>query len=144
MSTAEQLAAIREVVLEQLKVQFECYSKVIKPALAAEGVELLRWSQLTLQEQQTAREYFDKNLFPVLTPLAVDPGHPFPFISNLSTSLGVILRYPEDAEPFGVHVADPGEMHFARVKVPRILPRWLHLSEGEGGRCRMLSSRLPG
>jgi polyphosphate kinase len=73
---------------------------------------------LTEFQRNSADEYFRSNLFPVLTPLSVDPGHPFPFISNLSTSLGITLRPPESAEAL-----------FARVKVPDIFPQWLSLPE---------------
>ncbi len=137
LTAAELLAAIRTTVLQQLSAQAELYEQTIKPSLAAEGVELLQWNQLTDSEREYATHYFHANLFPVLTPLSVDPGHPFPFISNLSTSLGVILRYPgEQVDPGGT---GESEMHFARVKVPRILPRWLNVSTGDtAGKLRLV------
>jgi polyphosphate kinase len=115
---AQQLALIRKHVLPMLRQQAECFHDVIRPALAAQGVHLLEWNELTLAEQQKASRYFRDNLFPVLTPLAVDPGHPFPFISNLSQSLGIVLRHPGREEKL-----------FARVKVPQGLPRWVDLCE---------------
>ncbi len=128
MTAQDQLALIRSTVLEDLQTQANCFEQQVKPALAQEGVHLLKWDQLTDEEKQYTDDYFEDNLFPVLTPLAVDPGHPFPFISNLSTSLGVILRYPDGASTHDD--AETGEIQFARVKVPRILPRWVRLNEG--------------
>src|SRR5258706_1193487 len=105
------LTQIRQLILELLWEQAECFSKTIRPALAEQGIHLLEWEQLDAREQQWAREYFLSNIYPILTPLAVDTGHPFPFISNLSTSLGVVLCPP-----------DREERSFARVKVPEALP----------------------
>ena len=84
------------------------------PALAARGVRLVAMADLTPTEWLTVDSFFESQVFPVLTPLAVDPGHPFPYISNLSLSLAVEIRDP-------VKGAD----HFARVKVPKSLPRWV-------------------
>ncbi len=130
LTPKQQLHAIRETVLEMLAQQAECFEAIIKPALAQEDIGLLQWTDLTEDEKSFASDYFQNNLFPVLTPLAVDPGHPFPFISNLSTSLGVILQYPSDANPSRPH-GDSEEMHFARVKVPRILPQWVRLGDDQ-------------
>jgi len=129
MTPQQQLEAIREMILPMLAQQADCYAKDIQPALVKEGIHLLRWEELSEAERNAANDYFNRNLFPVLTPLSVDPGHPFPFISNLSTSLGVMLRNPE-----AVHLRDDdglNGMQFARVKVPQVLPRWIRL-EGEG------------
>jgi polyphosphate kinase len=87
---------------------------ILLPRLAQIGVELLTPDRLTTDERAKVDEFFDQQVFPVLTPLAVDPGHPFPYISNLSLSLAVELRDP-----------DRGEVRFARVKVPKSLPRWV-------------------
>jgi polyphosphate kinase len=87
------------------------------PALAGHGVHLeLRVADLSPADREHLDRYFHTNVFPVLTPLAVDPGHPFPYISNLSLSLAVVLR------------GSDGEERFARVKVPKILPRWVPLT----------------
>ncbi|HCD34764.1 MAG TPA: polyphosphate kinase 1 [Phycisphaerales bacterium] len=128
LTAQEQLALIRSMVLEDLQTQADCFEQKVKPALAEEGIHLLKWDELTEEEKQFTDDYFEANLFPVLTPLAVDPGHPFPFISNLSTSLGVILRYPDGVSRHDD--AETGEIQFARVKVPRMLPRWVKLGEG--------------
>ena len=116
MAPAAQLAAIRESVLPMLAEQARVYTDVIHPMLAEQGVRLLTWQQLSAEQRAVASRYFRDSVFPVLTPLAVDPGHPFPYISNLSTSLGLILRHPQR-----------GEQLFARVKVPEVLPAWILL-----------------
>src|SRR5690606_31311237 len=100
-----------------------CFTHAIHPALTQRGIHLLTWDQLTEREIEIARDYYRNNLFPVLTPLAVDPGHPFPFISNLSMSLGVRLRAPGSVT--GSSDEDDAEVQFARVKVPQLLPRWV-------------------
>jgi polyphosphate kinase len=116
LTPAQNLAAIRQAVLPMLKQQSDVYTEVICPALATKGVHLLTWKELTDAEREKATRYFRASVFPVLTPLAVDPGNPFPFISNLSTSFGVILHHP-----------DRHENLFARVKVPEVLPAWVRL-----------------
>ena len=110
------LAMVRQTVLPLLAQQAHCFEEEIRPALAANGIDLLAWDGLAAVEREAAARYFKANVYPVLTPLAVDPGHPFPFISNLSTSLGVILRHPAH-----------GQELFARVKVPSMLPAWIRL-----------------
>jgi polyphosphate kinase len=94
-----------------------CYSDLILPALVANGVEILRWKELSPDEQGGLRELFRERIYPVLTPLVVDPAHPFPFISGLTLSLAVMVADPET-----------GETMFARVKVPPLLPRFLTVS----------------
>ena len=113
MSPQEQLEAIDRVVREQLAVQHRCFGELLEQ-LSANGIRLVAVTDLTAREWGALDEYFESQVFPVLTPLAVDPGHPFPYISNLSLSLAVEIRDPET-----------GEDHFARVKVPRSLPRWV-------------------
>jgi polyphosphate kinase len=88
------------------------------PTLARAGIELLRWEDLSGEEQSVTRELFVHRIYPVLTPLAVDPAHPFPYISGLSLNLAVGVRNP-----------DTGKTHFARVKIPPIFPRWMPLGE---------------
>jgi polyphosphate kinase len=89
------------------------------PQLAEQGVKVCRWFDLTESEREQMNSFFDRQLFPVLTPLAVDPSHPFPYISNLALSIGVLVRDPRN-----------GEQRFARVKVPTFLKRFQMLSEG--------------
>lgn len=112
----DQLRAIASVVRMLQGQHRRCLLDEILPALKAEGVELvMAWDELTDDDRGHLTHYFTANVFPVLTPLAVDPGHPFPYISNLSLSLAVMLR------------DDAGTERFARIKVPRILPRWAPL-----------------
>jgi len=112
----QQLVEIRKQVLPMLKAQSHCYSKILKPALKENQIHLLKWTDLSEAEKQWARQYYLTNVFPVLTPLSVDPGHPFPFISNLSVSLGVTLTAPHHEEKM-----------FARIKVPQVLPQWIRI-----------------
>ncbi|GAA4111018.1 RNA degradosome polyphosphate kinase [Nocardioides fonticola] len=90
------------------------FGEAIVPELAEQNIELLRWNDLTPDEQRTCKKLFKERIFPVLTPLAVDPAHPFPYISGLSLNLAVVLRNPKS-----------GKDHFARVKVPPIFSRFV-------------------
>jgi polyphosphate kinase len=121
MTPRQTLAAIRAAVVPMLAQQAACYKNVLRPALAENGIHLLEWADLTALERESATRYFRATVFPVLTPLAVDPGIPFPFISNLSTSLAVVLHHP-----------DKHENLFARVKVPEVLPKWIALHSATG------------
>ena len=105
----------RELVTEHSRV----FEEDIRPELAAQGIEILRWHELTDDEKDRMRELFAERIFPVLTPLAVDPSHPFPYISGLSINLAVLVKNPVT-----------GLRQFARVKVPSVLPRFLKLAEG--------------
>jgi polyphosphate kinase len=117
----QRLNRLREVVLGMLEAQADVYTSTLRPELARHGIHLLDWSGLTERQRASAGDYFRQTVYPVLTPLAVDPGHPFPFISNLSTSLGILLHPP-----------DTDERLFARVKVPDVLPQWVRvLDDGE-------------
>ncbi|MEP7763763.1 RNA degradosome polyphosphate kinase [Sanguibacter sp. 25GB23B1] len=90
------------------------FQDVVHPALTAEGITLVRWEELSTQEQERLHKFFRKQIFPVLTPLAVDPAHPFPYISGLSLNLSVLVLNPAT-----------NKEHFARVKVPGLLPRFI-------------------
>jgi polyphosphate kinase len=114
VAPAELLDRIDERVREMVAEQTRILEEDVIPELAAHGVRLLHISDLDASERLAVDAFFDAQVFPVLTPLAVDPGHPFPYISNLSLSLAVELREPET-----------GVEHFARVKVPKSLPRWV-------------------
>ncbi len=116
LTVREQLARIRAIILEQLESVGQVLTAEILPALKQHGVELLDWSALDEETRARANRYFRTTVFPILTPLAVDPGHPFPFLSNLSLSLAVEVRDPESQE-----------RKFARVKVPEGLPRFVAL-----------------
>ena len=117
----EALAEARTRVLALYAAQARIWSHELQPALAAEGIVVSRVDELSDEERVELMERFEREIFPVLTPLAVGPGQPFPYISALSISLAVFARDPET-----------GEERFARVKVPEGLPRFLPL--GDGGR----------
>lgn len=116
MSPEEQLAAVNVRVGELIELQQECLHDVLLPALERYGVKLVGMDELNPQEWQTVDVFFETQVFPVLTPLAIDPSHPFPYISNLSLSLAVQIYDPITAT-----------QRFARVKVPKILPRWVNI-----------------
>ncbi|WP_219923912.1 RNA degradosome polyphosphate kinase [Nocardioides campestrisoli] len=101
---------------ELMQRQARVFLDELIPALREEGIELVRWSSLTRDEQRYCKRIFKERIFPVLTPLAVDPAHPFPYISGLSLNLAVIVRNPVT-----------GSEHFARVKVPPIFHRFVPL-----------------
>ncbi len=109
------MSRARELVTEQARV----FAEDVRPALAEHGIEVLRWDQLTDPEREKMATLFEERIFPVLTPLAVDPSHPFPYISGLSNNLAVLLKNPTT-----------GARQFARVKVPTLLSRFLQLGEG--------------
>jgi polyphosphate kinase len=130
MTTVEVLAAVRRTVLSLLHAQAECWNQELQPALEREGIVLLRWSDLAPTDQIEIEQYFHAKLFPILTPLAVDPGHPFPLMSNLSTSLGLLLR---DQQRNGGDLAKVlPEALFARVKFPTNVPTLLRLKSRSG------------
>ncbi len=112
LTPAQQFAGIRERVMMMAKSQANMLKMDLYPALRTQNIELLKWDELNMDEQNEARKWFRHNVFPILTPLAVDPGHRFPFISNMSVSLGVMLQRPGESEQL-----------FARVKVPEIPSR---------------------
>ncbi|PZR60926.1 MAG: RNA degradosome polyphosphate kinase [Chloroflexi bacterium] len=119
LTAGEQLARIAERVELLAARHARLFLDDIGPALASSGIRITRWADLSEEERHTLEAVFDERIFPVLTPLAVDPGHPFPYISNLSLNLAVEVTDPDD-----------GEAHFARVKVPPLLGRFA--SPGEG------------
>ena len=116
LTPREQLAAIHEVVSELMQQAMDCWHNHLYPQLAEAGIQILSFEEFKKRHRKKLSNYFEREIFPVLTPLAFDPGHPFPHISNLSLNLAVEIR-------------DPGtdETHFARVKVPSILPRLVPL-----------------
>lgn len=114
LAPLEQLSAIRDRVRELLALRRKALHKELLPALEAHDIRLVSMDALSDKERGKLHQFFETQVFPVLTPLAVDPGHPFPYISNLSLSLAVDIRDPLT-----------GKEHFARVKVPRSLPRWV-------------------
>ena len=116
LNTEQELAAIRIRTLEQMDLQSACWSHSLRPLLASEGIFFVEPVDYTAAMDQWLKQYFDTNIFPVLTPLAFDPGHPFPYISNLSMNLAVRVKHS-------------GRTKFARVKVPGMLPRFIAVPE---------------
>jgi polyphosphate kinase len=114
---AQQLAAIRDEVTPFVEALDHAFVDLLVPELAAAGVSIISWADVTTDEHVELDAWFDERVFPVLTPLAVDPGHPFPYISDLALSLAVNVADPET-----------GDRRFARVKVPRLFPRLVEVS----------------
>ncbi len=121
MTPQQQLVAIREKVRSLNERIDQVFVKDLAPALAAENIPVTAWDELGPDDRSHLSRVFDEQIFPVLTPLAVDPSHPFPYISNLSLNLAVVMRNPDH----------PGR-RFARVKVPPILPRFIELPGSRG------------
>jgi polyphosphate kinase len=118
MQPRDELAAIWSTSRDLMERHGRTLQEDIFPALAKESIELLRWDQLTEDERVSTHKLFRERVFPVLTPLAVDPAHPFPYISGLSLNLAVMVRNPTS-----------GQEHFARVKVPPLFGRFLEVSD---------------
>jgi polyphosphate kinase len=112
----EQLAVASARVQQLVTQQHHHFETVLRPAMIQQGIYLLDYFDLNQEQCSYLQSYFEEQIFPVLTPLAVDPGHPFPYISNLSLNLAVAIKHP-----------DTGEELFARVKVPQVLPRFISL-----------------
>ncbi len=115
----QQLNLIRDAVLPLYDAMTATWEQDLKPRLKADaGMHILDYPDLDARQQKTLHAYFHEHIFPILTPLAVDPGHPFPFLSNLSLSLAVTVRHPAR-----------GMQHFARIKVPTGRGRWVPLGD---------------
>jgi len=126
LSPAEQLEGIRRTVKRMVARQGRCLAEDLIPKLAEAGIRIWAVSALDDDRRAAAREYFRKSVFPILTPLAVDPGHPFPFLSNLSLNLAVEMREGEG-----------GPIRFARIKVPATLPRLVSLRQITSGKKKV-------
>ncbi len=120
LSVSGQLRAIRREVQDVLAERARIYNHELLPELARHGTRLVPWSSLGPADMAYAESVFESQMFPVLTPLGVDPGHPFPYISNLSLNLAVMVRDPQR-----------GDRRFARVKVPPLLPGFMALPDGQ-------------
>ncbi|NBY20371.1 polyphosphate kinase 1 [bacterium] len=131
-SIEKSLRSIREIVEALLKKQAHFVQTQLLPELSAGGVETVSFKNLSEPQKAWAMDFFKQNFFPVLTPLVVDSGHPFPFISNLSFSIGILLQSPDEtAEPV-----------FARVKVPNWFSAWIRLPcSDDSHQIKFISSR---
>lgn len=116
---SEQLALIRQQLVPQLQEQYSCWKNDLVPKLKKRGINILHYDQLKRKQRKLLRSYFKKEIYPALTPLAFDPGHPFPHISNLSMNLAVV-----------VHDSKHGQ-RFARLKVPKIYSRLVSIPSEE-------------
>jgi polyphosphate kinase len=121
LSPREQLRRISERTQQIASRHSRVFLDSVRPALADEGIVVVTWSQLDDAERGRLSTYFHEQVFPVLTPLAVDPAHPFPFVSGLSLNLAITVKHPDD-----------GGQHFARIKVPDNVDRFVELSSREG------------
>ena len=122
-SPQELMKEISEKTQKLINRQSICFQESILPELAANGIEISTWDQLSADEKKYVTKIFNDRIFPVLTPLAVDPSHPFPYISGLSLNLAVLVKRPDTHEEL-----------FARVKVPQSLPRFIETQELEFGK----------
>ncbi|MFO7800103.1 polyphosphate kinase 1 [Rhodohalobacter sp.] len=118
LTPKEQLTAIRKDVGKMIRAYRDCFFNDLLPALQNEGIKILTYNKLNTELKEKADDYFSKQIYPIITPLAVDEGHPFPFISNKSRSLAIKLK-ERDSD---IH-------HFARVKIPANRPRWIMLQK---------------
>jgi polyphosphate kinase len=116
LSPSEVLTQISQEAHRLQERHAKVFIEQLEPALRANGIRLVRWNQLEDQEKAALHTYFQSQIFPVLTPLAVDPAHPFPYISGLSLNLAVVVRNPQNDKEL-----------FARVKVPPLLPRFVRI-----------------
>ncbi len=119
-STEEQLSNIRKHINEDLETQRSIYLNLVAE-LQRHDIYIYDYEDLHGEDQEYLKNYFKRKIFPVLTPLSVDPGHPFPFISNLSYSLGIILKNPQTET-----------ILFSRVKIPQVIPGLITLPKSEG------------
>ena len=120
-TVTQQLEAVHASV-DQLVMQiYDCFQNQLLPELALNGIAIADYASLDDREREAVDRYYLETVFPVLTPLAFDPGRPFPHISNLSLNLAIVLHDPRRAKP--QNEADTGPRHFARVKVPEALPQ---------------------
>jgi polyphosphate kinase len=124
LAVREQLARIRARVTELVGSAVALFRDDIVPALEKACIRIVSWDELSRAQTEWARRYFRRSVFPVLTPLGVDPGHPFPFMSNLSVSLAVEARSPET-----------GEIRFVRIKVPEGMARFVRVGPGGAEPC---------
>jgi polyphosphate kinase len=132
LSPREQLRRIGERTQQLASRHAKVFLESVRPALAEHGIVIVTWNDLDERERERLSTYFHEQVFPVLTPLAVDPAHPFPFVSGLSLNLAITVRQPDD-----------GTQHFARIKVPDNVDRFVELparqtEDGTAGPARFL------
>src|SRR5262245_18425766 len=121
LSPREQLRRISERTQQISSRHAHVFSDSVRPALAEQGIVIVTWAELDDAERERLSTYFHEQVFPVLTPLAVDPANPFPFVSGLSLNLAITVKHPDD-----------GGQHFARIKVPDNVDRFVELDSRDG------------
>jgi polyphosphate kinase len=117
LNAQDQFTKIRQHIQKDLEERQRIFMELV-PKLKEHGIEFLEWEELNLTDQKFCEDYFREKIFPVLTPLSVDPGHPFPFISNLSFSLGMVLKNPQT-----------DFVLFSRVKIPQVISPWIQIKK---------------
>ena len=122
MTPSEQLKAIRKVSLPMFEEQMRCLREEVLPQLRAAGIEVVPYESLDESERKDLNGYFEEHVYPVLTPQSVDPAHPFPYISNLSLNLGLMVQ-PMPEHGITSSLTGTGEPRFARIKIPPVVPR---------------------
>ena len=118
LTPKEQLTAIRKDIGKMIRAYRDCFFNDLLPSLQDEGIKIINYKKLNAELKEKADDYFSKQLYPIITPLAVDEAHPFPFISNKSRSLAIKLKEKKSSKH-----------HFARVKIPANRPRWITLKK---------------
>jgi polyphosphate kinase len=129
MTPAEQLKAISERLRPLVEEQSRCLNEEVLPQLEACGVVVKSYRELGREEKAAANTYFEERIFPVLTPQAVDPAHPFPYISNLSLNIGVMVEPRDGDEERDVAATLKSGRRFARVKIPHLVPHLVPVDE---------------
>ena len=122
LSAEEQLMLVKEFITKDNREQEIIFTQLVKD-LEKENITLVNWKELKVNEKNFCNDYFIKNIYPILTPLSVDPGKPFPFISNLSLSLGIYLEHPVENEKI-----------FSRVKIPEVANSWIEIPDPDVGK----------
>jgi polyphosphate kinase len=141
VTSAEQLQVIRQRLRPMFAEQMRCLKEDILPQLASEGIIVVSYPSLSGAERTELNSYFDQKVFPVLTPLAVDPAHPFPYISGQSLNLGLMVGSEKESGP-----AENGEARFVRLQIPPVLPGLVQVPDREGreGRFVLLRELIAG
>ena len=147
LTPRQQLEAVRQKVVQLQQRQAQCWDDTLRPALTSQGVHIVAYDELEEDERARIRAWFEDEVFPILTPLSIDPGHRFPFISNLSENLGILLAGDAGLPTPPDHHTAQGR--FCRLKIPDGVPRLVRcddpegLSEGAGSaRARAEAGRL--
>jgi polyphosphate kinase len=139
LSARQQLARLRDVVEDLTREQRRIFEHEVLPALARSGIAVLRYSELNPKDREHADDWYRVNVFPALTPLAVNPTHRFPFISNLSDNIGVLVDVPVSEPTRAMQRAKSGEPTFARVKLPQSQGQFVRLPRAHGFTHRFVS-----